>query len=770
MPQPRLLLAIFVLLALTGFSVWSTLLVRPPEARPASALANEFSAERAMQYIRRIAAVPHAMGTPAHAQVRGYLVDEMRRLGLQPEVQERTVSAEAFGASRTGYVYNIIGRLKGRTAGKAVLLMAHYDSQPNTPGAADDGAGVAAILETARALRQGPPLQNDVIFLLTDGEEYGLFGASAFLRHRLAKDVGLVINLEARGNSGPSMTFEISPENGWVIEEFAKAAPYPFASSLMYEVYRALPNDTDFSVFREAGYTGVNSAFADGFVHYHKLTDSPDNLNQNSLQHHGDNMLALTRHFGTISLTQTKAPDKVFFNPAGSWLVQYPMTLNGLWIALVTGLLIGVLIAGLRRKAITLPQVLGGFLLYLVMLVIVAGSIFLINRLILRLLPYTHPFNGVYSSNLFWVAYLLVATGLFLLVSRLALRRLRVFSLTMGVYLLLYGLTLTLFAFVPSATFVFLFPLLFCLVGTLIVFVQNRHRQETSLPYVSILLIALLPAIFMLMPIVRLLTVIFALQLPVASVGLFLLVLGLAFPLLMVSERQTNWRRIPILSLLLLLAGVLQTVWAIQQEQPGPEHPLHSHVGYYLNADNGQAWWASDYQTTDDWNRQFFPNPTTGTLAEFYPMASAVYLKDKAQPIPVQPPVAQLISDSAAGQDHVLTIRLHSPRQAAHVQIVLLPQQESDVFAVTMNGERLLRKFTDTPEGPAFYILFNGLPVSKEVTLLVQLKKDSPLRLLLYDQSIGLPQQLVKTPMPAHVIPEQGRTSNITVVRKAYQF
>ncbi|GAA4417734.1 M20/M25/M40 family metallo-hydrolase [Nibrella viscosa] len=766
----RLLLAICILLALTGFSGWSIWLIRPPEALPATAPVTEFSAERAMSYVRRIAAAPHAMGTPAHEQVRAYLINEMRRLGLQPEVQDLTVSAQAWSSSLTGHVYNIIGRLPGQTSGKAVLLMAHYDSQPNTPGAGDDGAGVAAILETARALRQGPPLQNDVIFLLTDGEEYGLFGASAFLHHPLAKNVGVVINLEARGNSGPSMTFEISPENGWVVEEFVKAAPYPLASSLMYEVYRALPNDTDFSVFRKAGYTGVNSAFIDGFIHYHKRTDSPENLNPNSLQHHGANMLTLARHFGTISLSQTKAPDKVFFNPAGSWLVQYPMALNWLWFTLLTGLLITVIVVGMRREALTLSQALGGFFLYLLMLAIVAGLSIPTNWLVLRLLPYLHPFNGVYGPDLFLAGYILLATGLFLLISRVVLRWLRLFSFTTGVYLLMYGLTLTLFILVPSATFVFMFPLLFCLIGTLVVFAQNGHRQEVTLPYVGILLVALLPAIFMLMPIVRLLSVTFALQLPVATVTMLSLVLGLALPLLTVAEQQTSLRRIPVLPLLLLLAGILQTAFAIRNEQPSPEHPLHSHVGYYLNADSAQAWWASEYQITDDWNNQFFPNPTTGTLAEFNPIASAVYLKDKATPITVQPPVAELIADSAAGTERVLRIRLRSPRQAAHLQLVLLSRQESNLSAVTLNGEPVPPAFTTTAEGPALYIRFYGLPISKEVTLSARVKNGSPLRLLLYDQSIGLPPQLVNIPMPAHVIPEQGRTSNITVVRKEYRF
>ena len=104
------------------------------------------------------------------------------------------------------------------------MLVAHYDSVPGGPGVADDGAGVAAIIETVRALKEMKPLQNDVIILLTDGEENGMLGAKAFVEdHPWVKDVGLVLNFEARGNKGPSFMFETSDNNGWIVKEFVEA-------------------------------------------------------------------------------------------------------------------------------------------------------------------------------------------------------------------------------------------------------------------------------------------------------------------------------------------------------------------------------------------------------------------------------------------------------------------------------------------------------------------------------------------------------------------
>lgn len=724
-----------------------------------------------MAHVRRVASQPHAMGTPGHAEVRRYLLKQMEMLGMQPEVQEEVIVNQVGDANNVGYVYNLLGRIKGTQAGgKAVLVMAHYDSQPNTPGAGDDGAGIAAMLETARALQMGEPLQHDVIFLMTDGEEYGLYGAKAFLKHPWAQKVGVVVNVEARGNAGPSMTFEISPENGWIVEQFAEAAPYPFASSMMYEVYRNLPNNTDFTVFRDAGYTGVNSAFIDGFVHYHKMTDSPENLDRNSLQHHGSNMLALVRHLGNISLDNTRAQDKIFFNPAGSWLVHYPAGWNLLWAVLTTVLLLACIVVGVRRKAFSVVQLIGGFIGFLLVVGIVAGLTFPITGFVKGMLPYSHDINGVYGAGQFFMGYLLLALGLMLLLSWLLLRWVSVFALAMGVCLLWFALMVAALLLVPAAAYLFMFPLLFCLLAMLVLFLRDLHQQPVGWAYALVLLAGIVPAIFMLMPLVRFLFVVFALQMPVATVVTLLLLAGLAIPLLVTIERSFGWRTLPLLPAFLLFAGGIQLFRAIEAEKPSPEQPLHSHVSYYLNADDSVAVWASAYQRTDDWNRQFFPNPSTGALTEIYPMAARQYLKNEAEPIPVQAPVASLVNEGIAPGERVLTIRLQSPRGAAHLDLVLQPSEEDGMLGASLNGEALTLGPMETAQGPVYFAKVHGLPDAKEVELEVRLKQSISLQLYLYDVSIGLPQQLVRQPMPAHVIPEQGRESNLTLVRKSYRF
>ncbi|HEX2270175.1 MAG TPA: M28 family peptidase [Pyrinomonadaceae bacterium] len=113
---------------------------------------NEFSSARAMSHLAQIAKAPHPVGSTAHTQVRNYILNELTVLGLKPEVQETSVS-------------NIVARINGVRNSKALLLLGHYDTVQNSPGAGDDSSGVAVMLETARALQASGPLNNDVILL-----------------------------------------------------------------------------------------------------------------------------------------------------------------------------------------------------------------------------------------------------------------------------------------------------------------------------------------------------------------------------------------------------------------------------------------------------------------------------------------------------------------------------------------------------------------------------------------------------------------------------
>ena len=202
---------------LSGTSIWS---MRPPDPLTASASPQAFSAERAMVHVRAISTEPHPIGSKAQETVRRYLVAQLKSLGLDPQVFRSvgfSVSGRRIWAGKTE---DIVGRLKGESGSRAIVLMAHYDLVNQSPGAADDASSIAAILEAVRAVHSDAQLNNDVIVLFTDGEEAGLLGAEAFVAgHPWMTDVGLVLDFNARGDRGTSLLFETSTGNRQLVEE-----------------------------------------------------------------------------------------------------------------------------------------------------------------------------------------------------------------------------------------------------------------------------------------------------------------------------------------------------------------------------------------------------------------------------------------------------------------------------------------------------------------------------------------------------------------------
>ncbi len=274
-----------------------------------------------MAHLHAIAAEPRPVGSDGNARAREHIAGELRALGYSPAVQE------TFGCGRFGtcaWVKNVVARSEGRRPGKAVLLMAHYDSVSAGPGASDNGVAVAAALEIARALRHGSRPLHPVVLLLDDGEEGGLIGAAAFrAEHPWARDVGAIVNLDARGTSGPSLMFETSGDNGWLAHAL-RALPHPRTSSVFSAVYERLPNDTDLSIFKPDRIPGVNFAFIRDAIRYHTPLDSIAHASAATLQHHGENGLAMVRALAEANLEEPAKGDAVFFDLLGLGVVSWP--------------------------------------------------------------------------------------------------------------------------------------------------------------------------------------------------------------------------------------------------------------------------------------------------------------------------------------------------------------------------------------------------------------------------------------------------------------
>ena len=307
---------------------------QPPRALGSDAPVGVFSAGRAMVDDRVIAREPHPVGSKANAAVRDHLVHRMSALGLSPQVQ-RTDAIQRIPRAKEplvvgAIVENVVGVLPGADrSAPALAIMAHYDSVPGSPGAADDAAGVSAGLEVMRILKARGTPARDVILLITDGEEAGLLGAVGFFRDQpLARHIGFVINMETRGGGGPVQMFQTGAENGEVIQLFAKSAVRPQSSSLAVFLYEHMPNDTDFTVSKAAGLTGLNYAFIGRQFDYHAATSTSDNLDQGSLQHMGDQILATAQDIAFRPSLPGKAANVVYANTFGSHVLIYPQIMG----------------------------------------------------------------------------------------------------------------------------------------------------------------------------------------------------------------------------------------------------------------------------------------------------------------------------------------------------------------------------------------------------------------------------------------------------------
>lgn len=326
-----------------------------------------FSAEPALVLLDELVGdgVPHPVGSAAAARVRERIVARLEALGYEPQVQESLV----LGYLRFATVRNVLARLRGTgEADGAVLVVCHYDSVRAGPGASDDAMGVVVALELARLLREAPPLPRDVVFLFDEGEEDGLFGASAFVDgHPWAADVFAVVNLEARGTSGASMMFETSGDDAWIAPLFAGALPRPIGSSVADYVYERMPNDTDLSVFERRGFAGVNFAYVGGVHDYHTAGDSVASTSPLSVQHTGDNALAMVPALARAEPPEPDGGHAVWFDVLGLFALWWPVGWS-VPLALAAALLLALCGRGLMRRGHVTRGAIGAGLLKVALL------------------------------------------------------------------------------------------------------------------------------------------------------------------------------------------------------------------------------------------------------------------------------------------------------------------------------------------------------------------------------------------------------------------
>ena len=376
--------------ALLGLVAGLSVLILPSPA-PTTADPTTFSAERAMAAINRLADEPHSvLRREAHDRARDDVVGMFSDLGYTPTVHSdplfdlsnpedkesfETLPAELQTEVKDAPAETIVVDVPGKSE-RTMALMAHYDSSTveededgvvrkipgNSYGASDDGYGVAAIVETLRAIKaEGRQPENSLKIVITDGEEVGLVGARNEMRHHRAdyENVDLVLNLEARGMSGPALMFETSSNNSAVAGYFLSHVKQPVTGSLLPSLYARIPNSTDMTAVIPEGFTVLNIAAIGEADHYHHATDAPRYVDHSTLQHYGDQVLGLTRAwaFDGQAPTLTADGDLHFFQLWRGLTVRYPAAVGtGLGCLAVIAAL-GVV--AVRARSLRWKRVLG---------------------------------------------------------------------------------------------------------------------------------------------------------------------------------------------------------------------------------------------------------------------------------------------------------------------------------------------------------------------------------------------------------------------------
>jgi hypothetical protein len=754
-------IGVVVALVLGALAAVSLLALEPPDPLSASAPANEFSAERAFSHVEQIAERPHPVGSAANAEVRDYLVGQLEDLGLRPTVQQATSARTMEGTASMARVQNIHAQIPGSSPTGHVLLVAHYDSVPRGPGAADDGAGVAAILEIARAITSSSPPRNDIDIVFTDAEEPWLLGAQAFVRDdRLDPRRSVVLNLEARGTSGPALMFQSSPDNASVIPALA-SVQRPITSSGWEACYQLLPGDTDFTVFRKAGFAGMNFAFFEGSARYHTPEDSPDNLDHASLQHMGSTVLATAHHFAGQDLGAPRGGSLTYFTVLGE-LVHYPQGLAVPLAVLAAVVFVATLLYARRRGARGVRWAAVSFLGLLVVTTALGIGVWQVLRLL-------HPGYGSFHTGdtyrpEWYAAGLLALTAALTVAWYLMMRRRRApEELALSTWAWFVVLAIPTAVLVPWAAYLFSWiPLVGCL------FLAAALRwggEEPTWRYLA-LSVAAVPAVALLVPLVDLLL---SIGLAFASGPMFMAVLVLvtALPVMDLLALRRAWL-VPVAT---AVVGLALITAGLRIDTFDDEHPRQTRLVYALDADREQAWWLSADPHPAPWTDRYvdtervrdddrFPDSPSLSLASSYYSGPASVAR-------IEPPDVTVRRSERNGETRELRLRI-TPAEASRLALYADTRSHT-VTAATVDGinvEEAPGQREDTDPSRWGFVFHGGPPEGIDVTLEVRGEGLLPVRVIGYRD--GLPRVPELRPLPDDLT-WSGTSSNLTMVAKSYR-
>jgi Peptidase family M28 len=675
---------------------------------------SEFSTKRALAKVKEMTTEPHYVGSQNHEVVAQYLVKELQNLGLQTSIQEGFTMTEKGTLVQSK---NILARKKGTSNTKALLLLSHYDSAPHSysHGASDDASGVATILESVRAfLHTKTQHKNDIIILFSDAEELGLNGAALFVtQHQWAKEVGLVLNFEARGSGGPSyMLMETNEGNAKMVDGFSEGKlRYPVSNSLMYSIYKMLPNDTDLTVFRENGkIQGYNFAFIDDHFDYHTSQDKYEHLDPKTLAHQGTYLFPLLKHFSNADLTNLNSKqDKVYFSIPFSF-VSYPFEWILPMLIITFGLFLIFTFIGLGKQLLRLDEIIKGFVPLFGSLMIGGGITYLGWKTLLAIYPQYHDIlhGFTYNGHDYIYGFVCLTIAIcFLFYGKMAKKHLEMnqmiaplfiwLLLNIGVFLKLKGAG---FLIIPiiSSTF---------MLGYYVI------TQKTN----SVLnLILAVPTLILLAPIIQMFPIGLGLKILVGSSVLTVLSFVLLLPIFGSFTQKKLWATIFfIVAIGLFIKAHQSSGYVYGKAKPNS-------LVYVLNADSNKANWATYDTNLDQWTKGYLgENPKDAKSLNsnklYSKYGSSFTFMSDAPLKNIAKPTIEFVKDSVIGTKRFLKIKLSPNRKVNRYDIF----SNTKINTLRANGVKSIELKSNISSKISnkilSYYVVNNLPLELEFSI-----------------------------------------------------
>ena len=661
---------------------WSFSALMPSKVTSLDAADNLFSTQRALVHLKEISKETHYVGSTGHETVRNYIIKELNDLGLETQIQEGYSYHEKWG-----YVVkskNILARIKGSDNTKALMLLSHYDSRSHSSlGASDAGSGVVTILEGLRAfLSDKKTPKNDIIILISDAEELGLFGANLFVNeHNWAKDVGLVLNFEARGSGGPSyMLVETNGGNQKLIEGFIKANPkYPVANSLAYSIYKMLPNDTDLTRFREDGdIDGFNFAFIDDHYDYHTALDNYERLDKETLEHQGTYLMPLLNYFSEANLNNLKSDsDNVYFNVPLFKTVSYPFSWILPMLILAVLIFIALVFYGINKRTLNSKHIVIGILPGIAALLINGGIGYFGWDILTSIYPqYNEILHGFpYNGHMYIWAFALLSLAVCMWLYNKVYKPENTASLVVPplfAWLIICGVI----AFKLKGASFFIIPAFFTLIS-LFILVRQKH------PNLILMTLLLFPTLLILAPFIKMFPVGLGLKTIIATTLLVSLIFSLCISVFGFSRFKNRW------SYLLFLLALGCFISAHINSGFNEENPKPNSLVYILDTDTNSAIWATNDHLLDDWTKAYLTETpdeagslNKDTLQSKY--KSVFTYTKKANIKPIKTPYVDKQLDTII--DNVRHVKLFISPQRSVNRLVFSADTTAQFFSFNING------------------------------------------------------------------------------------